>query len=135
MPQKVLVSGYPVSPLRVVRSMMGKDVNAPKVYAFEMEEKGGEPTKYLPRGSKIEFTVFVTEKQLRRAGFEESALSTFSLFKEKKIVVEGELVIDLDMKTCSGDMGITTNQVKIIQPREPNPPKEVSEVKQDMPVQ
>lgn len=113
MPQKITLTGKPTSELRVVKAMMGKEHNAPKVYSFDMEESGSpNAAKYLPKGSSIHFTVFVNEKQFKKAGLEESN------FQDNKLLVQGELVLDLDLTLCPGEMGVTTNQLQIIAPKE-----------------
>lgn len=113
MPQKITLTGTPVTELRIVKSMMGKDHNAPKVYSFDMQESGSPAVpKYLPKGSNINFTVFLNEKQFRKAGLTESN------FKSNKILVQGELVLDLDMDLCPGELGVAANQLQIIPERE-----------------
>lgn len=113
MPQKITLTGTSVTPLKVIKSMMAKDNNAPKVYSFDMEESGSTTTaKYLPKGSKILFTVFINEKQLRKAGLDEKT------FQDNKILVQGEIVVDLDMNLCPGELGVTANQLQLIPVRE-----------------
>lgn len=113
MPQKITLTGIPASPLRIVKSMMAKDNNAPKVYSFDMQESGSSAApKYLPKGSSITFTVFLNEKQLRKSGLDEKT------FQENKILVQGEIVLDLDINLCPGEMGITTTQLQIIPSKE-----------------
>ena len=114
MPQKITLTGTPITALRIVKELMGKDHNAPKVYSFDMQESGSPAApKYLPKGSSITFTVFMNEKQFRKAGLDEST------FKVNKLLVQGELVIDLDMNLCPGELGVAANQLQIIPPREP----------------
>lgn len=113
MPQKVTLTGIPATPLRIIKSMMGRDHNAPKVYSFDMQESGSSAAaKYLPKSSSILFTVFINEKQLRKAGLEEGN------FQGNKIMVQGDLVIDLEMSVCPGELGVTANQIQVIQPKE-----------------
>lgn len=112
MPQKITITGTPKTPLRIVKSMMSKEKNAPKVYSFDMKESGTTVTpKYLPNGSTILFTVFINEKQLRNSGLDEET------FKENKIMVQGELVLDLSMSLCPGEMGVAAHQLQVIQPK------------------
>lgn len=113
MPQKITLTGIPRTELRIVKSMMGKDHNSPKVYSFDMQE-GGSPAvpKYLPKGSDIHFTVFLNEKQLRKAGLSEDN------FINNKLLVQGELVLDLEMDLCPGELGVAANQIQIIPERE-----------------
>lgn len=113
MPQKITVTGIPTTPLRMVKALMGKEHNATKVYSFEMNESGS-PTvaKCLLPGSKIQFTVFINEKQLKKAGLDENN------FMENKIMVQGEIAMDLSMDLCPGELGVMANQLQIIPPRE-----------------
>lgn len=113
MPQKITLTGSPATGLRIVKELMGKDHNAPKVYSFDMQESGSPATpKYLPKGSSILFTVFMNEKQFRKAGLDENT------FNDCKLLVQGELVIDLEMSLCPGELGVAANQVQIILPRD-----------------
>lgn len=113
MPQKITLTGTPTTPLKIIKSMMGKDHNSPKVYSFDMEESGSPAApKYLPKGSKILFTVFINEKQLRKSGLEEAN------FQDNKIMVQGEIVVDLEMSVCPGELGVTANQLQIIPSRD-----------------
>lgn len=113
MPQKITLTGTPATGLRIVKELMGKDHNAPKVYSFDMQESGSPAApKYLPKGSSILFTVFMNEKQLKKAGLDEKT------FKDNKLLVQGEIVIDLEMSLCPGELGVAANQIQIIPPRE-----------------
>jgi len=112
-PQKITITGIPKTPLRIVKAMMSKEKNAPKVYSFDIKESGTTVTpKYLPKGSTILFTVFINEKQLRNAGLDEET------FKDNKIMVQGEIVLDLSMNLCPGEMGVTAFQLQVLQPKE-----------------
>jgi len=116
MPQKITLTGKPITPLRIVRELMGKEHNSPKVYSFDMQESGSPAApKYLPKGSSITFTVFMNEKQFKKAGLDENS------FMDNKLLVQGELVIDLELSLCPGEMGGTANQIQIIPPREQTP--------------
>lgn len=107
MPQKITLAGIPTTPPRIVKSLM-KD-NTKKVYAFEMNEGGGsDSSKSLPVGSNIEFTVFIDEDQLKRAGIVEEALTI------NKILVYGEIVLDLSMDICLGEIGVTASHIQVV---------------------
>lgn len=107
MPQKITLAGIPTTPPRIVKSLM-KD-NIKKVYAFEMNEGGGsDSSKSLPVGSSIEFTVFIDEDQLKRAGIVEEALTI------NKILVYGEIVLDLSMDICLGEIGVTASHIQVV---------------------
>lgn len=113
MPQKITVTGIPTTPLKMVKAFMGTEQNATKVYSFEMHESGSpNVAKCLPPGSKIEFTVFVNEKQLKKAGLDENN------FMENKIMVQGDIIMDLSIDLCPGELGVTSNQLQIIPPKE-----------------
>lgn len=113
MPQKITITGIPITPLRIVKSMMGKEQNATKVYSFDMQEGGSSiPAKSLPNGSDIMFTVFVNEKQLRKAGIDENNI------QDRKILIQGDIVLDIDINLCPGEIGVTTNLIQLIQPKD-----------------
>lgn len=116
MPQKITLTGTPITKPVLQKSLMGKEKNATKVYAFEMREKGS-PTapKSLPLGSEITFTVFVNERQLKRAGLDEKTIM------DNKIIIQGDIVIDISTELCLGELGVTTNQLQVIPPKEKKP--------------
>ena len=59
MPHKITLTGTPVSSLCKKGSF----------YTFDMEESGSSASpKGLPGGSTITYTVFINEKQLKKAG-------------------------------------------------------------------
>ena len=113
MSQKITLTGVPITHLRIEKNLMGKELNAPKVYSFDMQEGGNvAAVKYLPKESSISFTVFINEKQLRKAGIDENN------FKDIKILVQGGLVMDLDMNVCPGEIGVTASQLQVIPSKE-----------------
>lgn len=107
MPQKVTLTGIPTTPPRIVEALMDNDSSI-KVYAFEMNEGSFDSSKSLPVGSNIEFTIFVDEDMLNGAGLTEETLTT------SKILVHGEIVMDLSMDICLGELGVTASHIKMI---------------------
>lgn len=99
MPHKVTLTGKPVSPLREKGAY----------YTFDMEESGSPgPPKGLPKSSTITYTVFINQKQLKKAGLTEKNIRT------QKIMVQGEPTLDVPVDDCPGEIGITCFQVSII---------------------
>ena len=99
MPHKITLTGTPVSSLCKKGSF----------YTFDMEE-GGSPAspKGLPGGSTITYTVFINEKQLKKAGLTEQTI------KEQKIMVQGEPTLDVPVDDCPGEIGVICFQVSIL---------------------
>jgi hypothetical protein len=113
MAQKMTVTGKPTTDLKVVKELMGTDPNAMKVYAFTMQEGGSSSSpKPLPAGSKIEFTVLVTEKQLKKVGIETTS------FASQKYMIQGEICIDAPFTICTGDMALIASTIQVIAPKE-----------------
>lgn len=113
MAQKMTVTGTPTTGLKLVKELMGKDPHAMKVYAFTMQEGGNTPSpKPLPAGSRIEFTVLVTEKQLKKAGVENTP------FTSHKYLVQGEISIDVPFTICTGDMALIASTIGVIPQKE-----------------
>lgn len=99
MPHKITLTGKPVSELRQRRTY----------YSFDIEESGspGAP-KGLPSSSKITYTVFINQKQLKKAGLtKENILAT-------KIMVQGEPTLDVPVEDCPGEIGVICFQVSIL---------------------
>lgn len=111
MAQKIVLTGKPITPLRFVKRMSkGKD--ALKVFTFDMEESGSPaPAKSLPKASKVVFTVFVNDRQLKKAGIDENNIM------EQKLLVQGDIVLDVNINDCPGEIGVTTMLLQIIQPK------------------
>jgi hypothetical protein len=96
-----------------VKELMGTDPNATKVYAFMMQEGGNTSSpKPLPAGSQIEFTVLVTEKQLKKAGIETTS------FASQKYMIQGEISIDVPFTIRTGDMALIASTIQVIAPKE-----------------
>lgn len=114
MGQSITLIGAPVGPLRLEEKYMLKEPTALKVYSFDMREDGSAtPVKYLPRASKIVFTVFINERQLKGAGLD---LDSIDSIQSKKIMVQGELVKLVHLKggERSGELAVTTRQLRVI---------------------
>lgn len=99
MGHKITVTGTPVSPLRSHQSF----------FSFDMEE-GGSPSspKGLPSSSTVTFTVYLNQKQLNKAGLTKDNLQT------QRIMVQGELTLDMPIEECPGEMGVIGFQVSLI---------------------
>lgn len=75
-------------------------------YAFEMS-LGGSPTapKGLPLASdSIQYTVFVSLKAGNRAHLEDAS-------SEQKWLVQGEVVLDIPVNECPGEIGVIAFQI------------------------
>jgi hypothetical protein len=106
MPQKITVTGIPITSLRPVK--LPKQGTA-KVYSFDMQESGSSNApKGLPTASDILFTIFTNDKQLRKAGIDANNISA------NKLLVQGEIVIDLNTSVCPGEFGVTAFQLQVI---------------------
>jgi hypothetical protein len=99
MPHKITLTGKPVSSLRQKGSY----------YTFDMEESGTPASpKGLPGGSTITYTVFINEKQLKKAEITEETIM------DQKIMVQGEPTLDVPVDDCPGEIGIVCFQVSIL---------------------
>lgn len=79
--------------------------------SFDMEEAGSPtPPKKLPKSSPVSFTVFLNEKQLKRAG-----LSAENI-QEEAIIVKGEITLDVPMEDCPGEIGVICFQLFKVPP-------------------
>lgn len=89
-----------------------KSIFKTRVYSFDMEEEGIKGTpRALPKSSKIQFTVFANETQMKKADL-------FGPPKIKdKIRVEGELALDIPMDDCPGEIGVIALKIEIMPPR------------------
>ncbi|MFZ0443592.1 MAG: plasmid stabilization protein [Bacillus sp. (in: firmicutes)] len=99
MPHKMTLTGKPVSSLRQKGTY----------HTFDMEENGspGAP-KGLPKSSTITYTVFINQKQLKKAGLTEDNIQT------QKIMVQGEPTLDVPIEDCPGEIGVVCFQISII---------------------
>jgi hypothetical protein len=99
MPHKITLTGKPVSFLRQKGSY----------FTFDMEEKGAlNAPKGLPKSSTITYTVFINQKQLKKAGLTGENIQT------QKILVQGEPTLDVPIEDCPGEIGVVCFQISII---------------------
>lgn len=123
---KITVVGI-VQEVRCIPSPANENVN---LYCLEFEENGSKSSpKSLPMASDIAVTVMMNEKQynklqnsLKNAGFE--------VLVGTKIVVQGEITIDMPMDVVSGDMGVITYQAEPVVPKKDNPKEKPKDEKQ-----
>lgn len=74
-----------------------------------MEEIGSPAApKGLPKSSTITYTVFISQKQLKKAGLTDENIQT------QKIMVQGEPTLDVSVDDCPGEIGVVCFQVSII---------------------
>lgn len=99
MPHKITLTGKPVSSLRQKGTY----------HTFDMEENGSlAAPKGLPKSSTITYTIFINQKQLKKAGLTEDNIQT------QKIMVQGEPTLDVPVEDCPGEIGVVCFQVSII---------------------
>ncbi|WP_050182150.1 ParB N-terminal domain-containing protein [Domibacillus robiginosus] len=99
MAHKITLTGKPVSALRLKKDFC----------TFDMEEKGSPAApKGLPKSSTITYTIFINQKQLKKAGLTEENI------QNQKIMVQGEPTLDVPMDDCPGEIGVTCFQVSVI---------------------
>jgi hypothetical protein len=99
MAHKITLTGKPVSALRSKETY----------YTFDMEESGSpEVPKGLPSSSTITYTVFINQKQLKKAGLTEENI------QNQKIMVQGEPTLDVPVDDCPGEVGVVCFQVSVI---------------------
>lgn len=99
MPHKMTLTGKPVSPLRSNKNC----------YTFDMEETGSPAApKGLPKSSTITYTVFINQKQLKKAGLTEENI------QNQKIMVQGEPTLDVPVDDCPGEIGVVCFQISVI---------------------
>lgn len=103
MPHKITLTGKPVSSLRQKGAY----------YTFDMEEKGSPAApKGLPKSSTITYTVFINQKQLKKADLTEENIQT------QKIMIQGEPTLDVPVDDCPGEIGVVCFQVSTIPEKE-----------------
>lgn len=87
----------------------GKIRKNAQYYAFEMEQGGSKSApKGLPMPSqKIRFTVFVSLKAGKKAGLDRAPADT-------KWLIQGELVLEVPVSECPGEIGIIAFQISEI---------------------
>ncbi|WP_050184060.1 ParB N-terminal domain-containing protein [Domibacillus robiginosus] len=99
MAHKITLTGKPMSALRLKKNF----------YTFDMEEKGSPAVpKGLPASSTITYTVFINQKQLKKAGLTEENI------QNQKIMVQGEPTLDVPVDDCPGEIGVVCFQVSVI---------------------
>lgn len=99
MPHKITLTGKPMSSLRSKKNF----------YTFDMEETGSPAApKGLPKSSTITYTVFINQKQLKKAGLTEENI------QNQKILVQGEPTLDIPVDDCPGEIGVVCFQVSVI---------------------
>jgi len=99
MPHKITLTGKPVSSLRQKGAY----------YTFDMEEKGSPAApKGLPKSSTITYTVFINQKQLKKANLTEENIQA------QKIMLQGEPTLDVPVEDCPGEIGVVCFQVSIV---------------------
>lgn len=116
MAHKITLTGKPVSPLRSKKNC----------YTFDMEEKGSEAApKGLPSSSTITYTVFVNQKQLKKAGLTEENI------QNQKIMVQGEPTLDIPVDDCPGEIGVICFQISVIPEKQKEAVKAEKELLKD----
>lgn len=90
-----------------------------KYFAFEMNLGGSKNgPKGLPTPSQeIQFTVFVSHKAGKKIHLE-------NLQRDAKLLIQGELALDIPMKECPGEIGVIAFQISEVPPKEDEKPKE-----------
>lgn len=98
---KITLTGLPTGPI----------VTTPQYFRFEMEEGGSPaPPKGLPRASVMTFTVLVATKAGKKLGLPRKPAH--------RLVVQGELVADLPISECPGELGVIAFKIEEILPKE-----------------
>jgi len=113
MGQKVVLTGF----------LSGEVRSQPdnNILAFDMEMAGVKsPPKGLPTSDGVIYTVLCTEKQLIKANLSIETLPT------TKLMIQGELTLDLSTSVCYGDVGLICMQLSVIEdkPKESESKKE-----------
>ncbi len=104
MAAKITITGMPV----------GNIVKTAEYFRFEMEEGGSPaPPKGLPVASVMTFTVLVSTKAGKKLGFPRKPAH--------RLLVQGELVADLPLSQCPGEIGVIAFKVEEILPKEAEP--------------
>lgn len=98
---KITLTGRPTGPI----------VTTPQYFRFEMEEGGSPaPPKGLPRASVMTFTVLVAAKAGKKLGLPRQPAH--------RLLVQGELVADLPISECPGELGVIAFKIEEILPKE-----------------
>lgn len=103
MPAKIILTGVP------------KDVQVlPDYYRLSMEEGGTlHPPKGLPSASQsITYTVLVSRKLGLQLGLPDES---------QRLLIQGELTLDLPLDECPGEIGVIAFQGQVIPERKPEP--------------
>jgi hypothetical protein len=110
MPHKITLTGKSQSTLREYQE---------GVYSFDMTESGSPAApKGLPKSNEIQYTVFVSEKQLRKAKIDKEVLS------QKKVLIQGEPTLDIPVDQCPGEIAVICFQIQTIEPKSKEEKKE-----------
>lgn len=101
MAAKITLTGRPAGPI----------VETAQYFRFEMTEGGSPaPPKGLPSASVITFSVFVAKKAGKKLGFPQ--------VPDQRLLVQGELVTDVPLSECPGELGVIAFKVELIVPKE-----------------
>lgn len=112
MPQRIILTGTPVSSVRGLKEMKDPKRRNIRVYAFEMEEEGmGSTPKSLPKSSKVQFTVFCNELQMKKA-----EIFGFGRINDRLRII-GEIVLDVPLEYCPGEIGVMALTIEVLPPR------------------
>jgi hypothetical protein len=116
MPHKITLTGIPKSALRVNGTLL----------SFDMEESGSKAApKGLPVSKEITYTVFLNNKQLKKAGLDEKNIAG------QKLLVQGEPTLDMPMDQCPGEIGVICFQLSVV-PEKKEESKEEKAVKREI---
>ncbi len=92
---KITLTGRPTGPI----------VETSQYFRWEMEEGGSPaPPKGLPPASVLTFSVFVAKKAGKKLGFPRQP--------DRRLLVQGELVADLPLSECPGEIGVIAFKVE-----------------------
>ncbi len=92
---KITLTGRPTGPI----------VETSQYFRFEMEEGGSPaPPKGLSPASVLTFSVFVAKKAGKKLGFPRQP--------DHRLLVQGELVADLPLSECPGEIGVIALKVE-----------------------
>ena len=101
MAAKITLTGRPTGPI----------VETSQYFRFEMEEGGSPaPPKGLPSASVMAFSVFVAKKAGKKLGFPR--------LPAQRLLVQGELVADLSLSECPGEIGVIAFKIEELLPKE-----------------
>jgi hypothetical protein len=100
MAAKITLTGRPIGPI----------VETSQYFRFEMEEGGSPaPPKGLPPASVLTFSVFVAKKAGKKLGFPH--------VPTQRLLVQGELVADVPLSECPGEIGVIAFKLEVIVPK------------------